>query len=283
MLKEPQAQETLDTLRHLLLEQAEAEQQRLAQELGVLRSELEEDEKLQARLSPHFERHVQFLQDNFPALFRKNLLDTIRRQVTESRDEIIEALYPIIGRMIARYLKSEFEKLNQTLEDAQSRLFSLHYWKLRLRAWVTGVSYRQLLLLETRQPQLREVFVVDNQSGLLLGHFSATELMDPDMIAGMLTGIRGFVEHAFLKGQQRLEVLEYESYKIVVNDFQSFYFASVIDGPINAAYKSRLDSHILEFLEKHPIALHHNVSADSQARLAAQLNEHFHGFDQLDQ
>ncbi len=273
----------LNRLRTLLLEEEWETHQKTKEELEEIRDLLNNYDQLDDKLEPHFQQHIVYLQDNFPQLFRKSLGKALERQIAESKGEIIEALYPIIGKLISRYIRAEFEKLSKTIDDAQRDFFSLHNWKLRLKAFFTGVSYREMVMQKSQRATLEEVFVIENESGLLLGHFSMNNLLDPDMIAGMLTGIKGFVEHALMEGPEDLESLSYGVHKILVHNAQGVYFANVIDGQVDVDFKTALDKEILSFLEDHPIHHKEPLTEAYRQTLSLHLKEHFYGFNQMDQ
>jgi hypothetical protein len=275
-------EEALETLRNLLFEREIISQQKTHEDVEKLQSILLDDEEFEDRLAPYFHRHIEFLQENFPELFNKSLGPALKKQIESSKDSIIEALFPIIGQLISRYIKAEFEKLTHRIDEGQKKLFSFAHWKLRVKAWFSGVSYQELLVMETNQATLEEIFVIENDSGMLLGHYSSNDLIDPDMIAGMLTGIKGFVEHAFLQGKQKLELLEYENYKILVQNFHSFYFANVIGGQPDADFKEQLDQNILEFTRKNKLNPKQEVNGQLRIELSEKLKEHFYGFNQVD-
>jgi len=266
----------------LLLEEQLRKQDEMRNKLDSLEQEIVDPEKLESHLSPHFEQHLSFLQENFPKLFQKSLSKALEKQVAESSDGIINALYPIIGKMISRYIKNELEKLNQRIDDAQKDFFSLQNWKLRVKSFFTGIPYRELVVQNSLVANLEEVFLIDNESGLLLGHHSFNNLMDPDMIAGMLTGIKGFVEHAFQQDSQNLETVEYEKYSIVINTFHSFYIAAAVSGQIFPDFQRRLDKEGLDFLKAVKVGALREVNAAFQQDMSQKLKEHFDGFNQMD-
>ncbi len=282
ILQEPEKQK-LEQLRILLFEEQIELQENMIVKIQALEEEISVPEKFEPHLEPHFEKHIEFLKANFPELFRNSLAKALEEQIAESNDTIINALYPIIGKMITRYIKAELEKLSQRIDDAQRDLFSIQNWKLRIKSFVTGIPYRELLMRDNLVVNMEEVFLIDNESGLLLGHHSFNNLMDPDMIAGMLTGIKGFVEHAFQQDAQDLETVEYEKYKIVINTFQNFYIASVVSGTISPDFKDHLDEEVLDFLKSVKLSSHMEVTASLQQEMSEKLKEHFHGFNQVDQ
>lgn len=260
-----------------------AQQEMTSEKVQEIEHILSNYDELEARLSPHFDNHIEFLKANFPNLFRKSLAQALREQVENSNEEIIQALSPIIGKMIARYIRNEFEKLSQRIDEAQKDFFSLHSWKLRAQSFFTGVPYEELILRETVPTLLQEVFLIENESGLLVGHHSVNDLMDPDMIAGMLTGIKGFVEHAFQQDKQALEMVKYEDYKILIHPFFTYYLAIVVSGPVSLDFRSRTEATASRFMEEAKLPKNLEITGEIQDRMSEKLKLHFHGLNPTDQ
>ncbi len=70
--------------------------------------------------------------------------------------------------------------------------------------------------------------------------------MDKDMISGMLTAIKSFVEDAFSGGGQDLESIEYELYTIHIQNFFSYYIAVVVSGNYTQTFENELENELLE-------------------------------------
>ena len=84
----------------------------------------------------------------------------------------------------------------------------------------------------------------------MLASYTRNKKIEQDIIAGMLTAIKMFVEDAFKKENQLLETIEYSSYKIYIQSFNKFYVAVVLSGTMSAKFKSRLDDNIMNFVKK---------------------------------
>jgi len=68
-------------------------------------------------------------------------------------------------------------------------------------------------LSQLDSPEVHEVYLVQRESGLLLGSYAKEKNTDQDVIAGMLTAIKSFAEDAFNRGKEDLEMIQYENYK----------------------------------------------------------------------
>ena len=260
----------------------------LKEKLEVLSSKLEEvegnkDARInQEELERQLNKQLNFLQENFPDLFGKYLGKAIKNQIRDSQDEVIDALYPIIGKLISRFIKAEIERISQKIDHHIKKPLSYKNLKLRFKAFMTGVSYEELLVRETAQSNLEEIFLIAKQGGMLLGHYSSDEISHPDMIAGMLTGIKQFIEHAFERESQELNTLEYDKYTISIYNFKKFYFAAVIEGALHAHFSNRLRESIFKFCETNTIFYEEAGLLDKKAveKISESLRDHFHGFNE---
>lgn len=272
-------EEILRELKTLLMEEEIVSQQAIIEELDHLKQLMLDHEQFGAHIEPYLEAKITYLKENFPRLFGKAMSEAIKLQVRESQDEIIDALYPIIGRLIVKYLKTEIERINERIDKQLQQTFTLKGIGIWVKSVFSGVSYEDMMMKDAAPAAVEEIFVINNEAGLLLAHHSLNNLMNPDMIAGMLTGIKGFIEHAFMTGEQQLETLEYENHEIVVHNFRTFYIAALISGYPNAEFKSKLHAAVNTFCESHRISPAGDGNRAEFERLSEELKTHFYGFN----
>lgn len=96
-----------------------------------------------------------------------------------------------------------------------------------------------------------EVYLIQRHSGLLLASASRENTINSDVIAGMLTAIKAFVEDAFEKEAQELDLIQYDSYKIFLQNFHNYYIAVVLSGAMSASDKGELSNRLLDFAEQY--------------------------------
>jgi hypothetical protein len=99
------------------------------------------------------------------------------------------------------------------------------------------------------------------------------------MVAGMLTAIKAFVKDAFTAETQELETIAYETYKIIIKNFKSYYIAAVISGVVTTSSKKELDHAILDFSEKVLTTPKLAQLPDSQEKISQSLKAHFSKFN----
>jgi predicted regulator of Ras-like GTPase activity (Roadblock/LC7/MglB family) len=270
-------------LQQLLLEEDRGVSADLKAEIDRLRAELVSPEEIRRRMGPVLEDKVRYLQEHFPDVFGHVLASTIKQQIRDSQDEMVDALYPIIGKLIRKFVAKEIEYLTERIDQQINDTFSWKSWMRRFKGWFKGESEKDRMIQDLVRAKVEEVFIIDKDSGLLAGSWSRNALADGDMIAGMLTAIKSFVEHAFSKGDQELETIEYESYKIVLNNFHTFYIAVVVSGMVNSEFRLLLTDALLHFAEKHKLKTQDPITGELVEHNSKLLAQHLHDIIDEDQ
>ncbi|MGB1008661.1 MAG: hypothetical protein ACPGVP_03000 [Thiolinea sp.] len=168
---------------------------------------------------------------------RKTLSPTIEGALVESveRDpqRLANALYPVMGpairKSINEVLTQSFDAFNQVLEQSLSPKSLL--W--RFDAWRSGRSYAEIVLLNTLEYQVEQVFLIHTETGLLLRHAVSPQAMskDPDMVSGMLTAIQDFIADSFgIKQGDTLKHMRLGELTVLVEQGPYAVLAAVVRG-----------------------------------------------------
>lgn len=204
----------------------------------VLKEEIQEYEKFKEKFTPLIDEKIEDLRTNFPSYFGTTITETIKVQIRDSKDEVVEALYPIMGKLIKKFIVSEITKLTETINQTINDKFSLkHIIKRLFKGKRTDADD---VLQEVFEPIIEEVFVIEKDSGLLKGSFSRGSIADKDMVSGMLTAIKSFAEDAFSKEGQDLEDIKFETFQLSIQNFKSIYIATATSGILNSEFKEEL-------------------------------------------
>jgi hypothetical protein len=222
-----QVDPSLENLREILFGQEVA---RLDGELDDLERRLTDRDALLAIISPV-------------------LGDAIRRQVRDARQEMVEALYPIIGQVVARAVSESIRELARNIDAQMRSSFGPGVIWRRLWARMSGVSGADMALRETLPFEVAEIFLIHRESGLLLRHISADPDASPDsdLISGMLTAIRDFAQQAFGRGQEGgLEEIQYAERRILIEAAQYAYLAVVVDGVEPSGFRAEMRRRVID-------------------------------------
>ncbi|OLT58580.1 OmpA family protein [Moorena bouillonii] len=154
----------------------------------------------------------------------------IRQQIRIKPEAMVNALYPVIGSTISTYLAEEIRAINEKLENA----LSFEGMMRKIRAKVQGVSEAELLFREVMLFQARAIFLIHKHSGLVIAEVqpSDSQHLESDMVAGMLTAIRSFVNDCIAQSGDVAEIdaIDYGTSKIILEVEGYCYLAVVVQG-----------------------------------------------------
>ncbi|MDF1863184.1 MAG: hypothetical protein P1U70_00050 [Saprospiraceae bacterium] len=218
-------------------------------ELDYLKETIENPKLLSEKVTPIIEERLDFLKNNFPKEFQLAVNDIVERKLKASQDEILEIIYPTLGKMIKKYVQHQFQLLKESIDEQIRNTFNKGIIG-RIRFALFGVKSKEIsaeILSRLDKMTIEEIFVIEHHSGILLGSASRKGRVDLDMVAGMLTAIKAFVEDAFSRGEEQLEMVQYGTFTIYLQDFHSYYIATAITGSLSAAEKDQLLEDLIEF------------------------------------
>lgn len=241
----------IEALQRLLLQEDREAISALRQELRALSCLIKDDAEFEALVGPIIAKYLEAYTDDIPKKLGPTITNTLKYEIENSKDTIIDVLYPIIGKLIKRYIQKEFQKLSDNINKQVNQRFSLKAIKRKLTSIVTGVKEEDMIISELSNTQIEDIYIIEKDSGLLRGNFSKTDTIDKDVLSGMLTAIKSFVEDALKTGNQHLEVIEYESYKIYIQNFETYYIAVVLQGVFDVRFKDELEEKLLLFSDKY--------------------------------
>ncbi|MFK8061277.1 MAG: cell envelope biogenesis protein OmpA [Polaribacter sp.] len=229
-----------ELLRELLLEDDRQKFQDLSEEII-------HKEKFSRKVEPLVDEKIEDLRENFPEYFGETITETIKVQIRDSQDEVVEALYPIMGKLVKKAIISEITKLTESINKTVQEKFSIQ--QILKRFFKGKKNDADVVMQEVFEPIIEEVFVIEKDSGLLSGSYSRGNIADKDMVSGMLTAIKSFAEDAFSKEGQNLEDIKFDTFQLSINNFKSIYIAIASSGVLNTTFKEDLSDRINNLAE----------------------------------
>ncbi len=232
----PDDEELLEQLRAQLLSN---ERRRLAR----LEAQLDPSQ-VAARLADHLPRAVKLCTEKDQKLswaLQPALESAIRETVRKRREELADAIYPIIGPSISRALKKIIAEMLQRLNEVLSRRFSIESIRWRLEAKRTGRPFTEVALLRTLVYRVERVLWIDRASGLLLCHVTSFDVPDeePARLSALLAALNAFSREA-LGARQGLERLEVGDRSVWIESSSRTLIAAVVRGNPPVAFSDTL-------------------------------------------
>lgn len=241
--------EKLKLLKEILLTEDRVFAQSITKKLEALNNVIHRKNKLSEKVDPIIEDKLEEFIQEIPKTLGPTITKTLKEEIKNSQDAVVEALYPILGKMIKKYIQNEIKMLSERINSQVQSSFSAKTWKRKFKSFFTGIKEEDIILSDLAKPEIEQIFIIEKDSGILSGSYSKKETIDKDLISGMLTAIKSFVEDAFSAGNQDLESIEYELYNIHIQNFHFYYIAVVVSGAYNQTYKNNLENKLLDFSE----------------------------------
>ncbi|HIK28316.1 MAG TPA: OmpA family protein [Oscillatoriaceae cyanobacterium M7585_C2015_266] len=188
-------------------------------------------EQLAKALAPEIaaaiKEQIRIEQDAIATAIAPAMGQAIKAQIEIERDAMVDALYPVIGNTISKYMVETVREINEKITKA----FSYEGISRKIRAKLQGVSEAELILKESIPFTIQAIFLIHKSSGLVIAEVqrSDNQRLESEMVAGMLTAIRSFVNDCITQAGE-LNEIEYGDSKIILEVAGYCYIATVIKG-----------------------------------------------------
>ena len=233
------------------------------------------EENLSKQISPIVEERIEFLKKNFPEEFKVVVDQMIMEKIRDSKEEIVNAIYPEVGKMIKKYVGHQIQILKEGIESQIKSTFNSKGFFGKIKARMGWKKTSEEIIQNLNKPVVEEIFIVQKNSGLLAGSATRNDIVDQDVVAGMLTAIKAFVEDAFNKGHEDLEIIEYGSYRIFLQSFPSWYMAVALSGTLSTKEKDELSNSILDFAGSQMPTKMEEINSELNKDLSLKLEQYF--------
>ena len=250
----PDAEEQSQTFRDLRELLLGGEQRRLAElerrldELGFTPEELADI--LPDAVALRTEQDKQLARSLAPTI-----QEAFGESVQRNPKQVAQAIFPIIGPAIRKAIAETMSGFVNTLNGAIENSLSVRGLKWRIEAWRTGAPYAQIVIKHALVYRVEQVFLIHRETGLPLAHVTAEDLetQNADLISGMLTAIRDFVQDSFGatdEGDGGLRTFSVGDRTILVEQGPKALLAAVVSGQHPPALLERLQG-TLEAIHLH--------------------------------
>ena len=180
------------------------------------------------------------------------IVAAIRNEIKNSREAMVEALYPITGQMVVAAVANAFRELMAAMNERLEKATSFDRWKLLVRARLTGRPMSELALSKQGGARLLRVLFLERGSGQLLASWRADGLTEDrgELIGGLLAALNGFAREA-LGETGELRTLDFAGHNIYVHASPAHLIASEVSLPLRVDQKANLDRECLEWLTQY--------------------------------
>ena len=217
-----------------------------AQQLAQLRERLESVEArtrdVSEVLAPAIDATMA-RDDSLVSALKEPVSEGLKQAIRVEPQAYAEILYPAIApsirAAIAQAINSMLATINKTIESATT----VGGIRTRIEAVRTGVPYGELLLRRSLLYRVEHIYLIDRESGLLIGEMAGEggSQLDSDAVSAMFSAIQSFVQDSFSAApEDRLTDFKVGQHNIWIAHGPRAMLACVIRGEAPESLKTQL-------------------------------------------
>lgn len=184
------------------------------------------------------------------------VVTTIKTELRNSQDEMVEALYPITGRLVKSYVASAMKDLTEQM----NRRLEQNPVMLRLQSLATGRSVTELALAGTQDFAFHELYLIRRGTGDLVAHWpDVSPTKSHQSLSGVLAAINEFANEALSASQESMRQIDLGEELVYLRGSPLYLLAARCTGSAPPNIEQILDDGFLEAID------HQNLMAQSDA------------------
>ncbi len=181
----------------------------------------------------------------------------LKTQIQKEKDTIIDILYPIIGTLISKYIKSAFAELNETINTQVESALPINIMRRRIKSKMTGLSESEILFQESIQSHIKSFYLIHKATGVVVASShsedSHAEETQESMIGGMFSAITHFVNDWIESGKEDAELssIDYGDSTISFISSGHLMAAIVVKGELSPKLKGSMRKLLIQLSSEH--------------------------------
>ncbi len=200
--------------------------------------------------------------------------EALKTSIARNPQPLSDALFPVMGPAIRKAIQSSIATMLQSMNQTLEHSFSVQGLRWRLDAIRTGKSFAEVVLLNTLNYRVEQIFLIHKETGLLLKHVALdpSHHEDADVVSSMLTAVQDFIHDSFSNSEnQGIESLRMGDLQVLIEQGPDIVLALVCRGHPPLALRETMQTTIEDIQHEFHESLQ-NFEGDTQAFEAADLN-----------
>lgn len=179
-----------------------------------------------------------------------SVVSAIRSEIQNSRELMVDALYPITGRLVSAAVGNAFKELLAFLEQRINALTSTELWIGRVKSLATGRPISEFVLANGNPPRINRLLILERGNGRLIADWTGEGTTDEraDLLSAMVAAILEFSVQA-LAGEGDLQKLDFGGREIVLRASPRYILAAECIGPLRPTDDTRINSLFFDTVE----------------------------------
>ncbi len=247
----------LSALKALLVDDERQDIQELRKQIETLQSYAGSHEEFSATLSDVLLETLDRLQASDPKSLTRTLspsvVTSIKREISNSRDDMVEALYPITGRMVSASVKSAMQKLTDDINQRFDSLTSPEYIIAKIKSRATGRPISDFTMVGQKSAEISQILLIEKASGISVAYWSDENEAptDKDMVSGLLSAISTFAEETYKNDTDtELRTIDLNGKQLAIRHSARHLLAIDFTGVLKSEQKEAIDQAFFALVEE---------------------------------
>ncbi|MGD9669502.1 MAG: OmpA family protein [Hyphomicrobiaceae bacterium] len=184
------------------------------------------------------ERHEELETALAPAV-----VQTVKAEILNSQDALVQALYPMTGQMVKAYVASAMKDLvNQVNRRLESNALML-----RIKSMTTGRSMAELALAESQRLDVEELLLIRRGTGELIARWpdNPARSNHDHVMGGVLTAINSFATEALEPDENTLRQIDLGTSRVYLRSSPTYLLAAKCTGTAGVSIEQIIDDEFL--------------------------------------
>ena len=180
------------------------------------------------------------------------IVRAIQSEIRNSRDDMVEALYPIVGRLVSASVADGIRRITENIAERIDALISARRWTWRAKSLLTGRSVAEIALSEAQRARVLRVLCLGRGSGQLIAIWPEAEPAGrSEVMSGLIAAITEFAATTFAQEGGALRALDLGARRVLLRSSATLIVAAECDGVMRPQDESAIDDAFLELLARH--------------------------------
>jgi len=185
----------------------------------------------------------------------KRVTPAISKGIADNKETMIDALYPIMGGMISKYVTQAIKEMMETINKKIENGLSVENYKRKVKAKLSGVSETEILLEESSSSVISSLFVIQKESSLLIAeaHLEDKEIDDAHMVASMASAIKDFINDWIKNNESynEVQILSYGNATLYIESAGSVYIVAFLNAEPDYEQRSKINTFFAKIVKEY--------------------------------
>jgi len=184
------------------------------------------------------------------------IVNCVRQEIRNSRHEMVESLYPMMGRLISAYAANASKELVNRVDRRVESVLTGRYLRLRVKSWIERIPYKELVLREAFGLTVHNILLIERRTGECLDrwHASPDRPMGAEndrLFTSLLSAIAEFSGEALKDDKGELREMDFGGSRVFLRVMPSYLIAARCYGKGGETAEAKLDRALRSLLETH--------------------------------